>query len=193
MTHRLSCARGIFPDQGLNSHLLHWQTDSLPLSHQESLVFEFIPMYVHGAYVWLCLQLCIHEINFIQFPESHYLHLRLLCTHTHSRATTILVNHSIYPHSLGEWQIICSNPLVNAHIRPFLTSIIEQCTNEHPFTSLSPESKEHCISCIVFFISYILFHIDRYIRVKLIFSAEWEEHAPQPTPPTHTLPDLKSF
>ena len=26
--------RGIFPDQGLNPHLLHWQVDSLPLSHQ---------------------------------------------------------------------------------------------------------------------------------------------------------------
>ena len=35
VTHRLSCsmACGIFPDQGLN---LHWQVDSLPLSHQRS-------------------------------------------------------------------------------------------------------------------------------------------------------------
>ena len=33
--HRLSCsaASGIFPDQGLNPCLLHWQADSLPLSH----------------------------------------------------------------------------------------------------------------------------------------------------------------
>ena len=32
----LSCsaARGIFPDQGWNLCLLHWQADSLPLSHQ---------------------------------------------------------------------------------------------------------------------------------------------------------------
>ena len=31
----LSCssAHGIFPDQGLNPRLLHWQADSLPLSH----------------------------------------------------------------------------------------------------------------------------------------------------------------
>ena len=28
--------QGIFPTQGLNLHLLHWQADSLPLSHQES-------------------------------------------------------------------------------------------------------------------------------------------------------------
>ena len=36
--HGLSCstACGIFPDQGLNPCLLHWQTDSLPLSHQGS-------------------------------------------------------------------------------------------------------------------------------------------------------------
>ena len=36
--HRLSCsmACGIFPDQGLNPCLLHWQADSLPLGHQGS-------------------------------------------------------------------------------------------------------------------------------------------------------------
>ena len=36
--HGLSCsiARGIFLDQGSNPYLLHWQVDSLPLSHQGS-------------------------------------------------------------------------------------------------------------------------------------------------------------
>ena len=28
--------QGIFPIQGLNLYLLHWQVDSLPLSHQGS-------------------------------------------------------------------------------------------------------------------------------------------------------------
>ena len=28
--------QGIFPNQGSNPHLLHWQADSLPLSHQET-------------------------------------------------------------------------------------------------------------------------------------------------------------
>ena len=28
--------QGIFPTQELNLHILHWQADSLPLSHQES-------------------------------------------------------------------------------------------------------------------------------------------------------------
>ena len=38
VVHRLSCcaACGIFADQGLNLCLLHWQADSLPLSHQGS-------------------------------------------------------------------------------------------------------------------------------------------------------------
>ena len=38
VVHGLSCstARGIFPDHGLDPCLLHWQVDSLPLSHQRS-------------------------------------------------------------------------------------------------------------------------------------------------------------
>ena len=42
-THRLSCSLtcGIFLHQGLNPCLLDWQADSLPLSHQGSLVFCF--------------------------------------------------------------------------------------------------------------------------------------------------------
>ena len=38
VAHGISCsvACGIFPDQGLNPCSLHWQADSLPLSHQGS-------------------------------------------------------------------------------------------------------------------------------------------------------------
>ena len=38
VAHGLSCSAvcGIFLDQGLNPSLLHWQVDSLPLSHQEN-------------------------------------------------------------------------------------------------------------------------------------------------------------
>ena len=38
VVHRLSCFApcGIFPDLGMNWCLLHWQVDSLPLSHQRS-------------------------------------------------------------------------------------------------------------------------------------------------------------
>ena len=35
-------ACGIFPDQGSNSHLLHWQADSLPLNHQGSLTHWYL-------------------------------------------------------------------------------------------------------------------------------------------------------
>ena len=40
----LSCSEtcGILLDQGLNPCLLHWQADSLPLSHQESLWNEIL-------------------------------------------------------------------------------------------------------------------------------------------------------
>ena len=43
MAHGPSCsaARGIFPDQGSNPCLLHWQADSQPLRHQGSPDFFF--------------------------------------------------------------------------------------------------------------------------------------------------------
>ena len=58
MAHRLSCivARGIFPDQGLNLCLLHWQMDSLPLSHQGSL--------------WLDINIVNNTFNFLEFCYS---------------------------------------------------------------------------------------------------------------------------
>ena len=34
--------QGIFPAQGSNPHLLHWQADSLPMSHQGSPIPKFI-------------------------------------------------------------------------------------------------------------------------------------------------------
>ena len=43
VVHGLSCpaACGTFPQQRRNPRLLHWQTDSLPLSHQGSPVIIF--------------------------------------------------------------------------------------------------------------------------------------------------------
>ena len=39
---RFSCSRscGILPDQGSNWHLLSWQVDCLPLSHQGSPIMD---------------------------------------------------------------------------------------------------------------------------------------------------------
>ena len=44
MAHGLSRSTscGIFPDQGLKLCLLHWQADSLPLSHQGRTVYTFL-------------------------------------------------------------------------------------------------------------------------------------------------------
>ena len=41
VAHRLNCSEacGILLDEGSNLCLLHWQTDSLPLSHQGSPIF----------------------------------------------------------------------------------------------------------------------------------------------------------
>ena len=53
--HGLSCstACGIFPHQGSNLYPLHWQVDSLPLSHQGSPVpdFEDITMKKNSGYL----------------------------------------------------------------------------------------------------------------------------------------------
>ena len=53
----LSCsaARGIFPDQGLNLSLLHWQADSLPLSHLGSHYFLFIFLLFFLDYLFGCV------------------------------------------------------------------------------------------------------------------------------------------
>ena len=58
----------IFPAQGLNPHLLHWQVDSLPLSHMESSrdisyasvytfifinIYKFIYKYIYKFFYWV--------------------------------------------------------------------------------------------------------------------------------------------
>ena len=62
--HRLSCsaACGIFPDQGLNPCLLHWQADSLPLGHQGSplpsplkdIFIKYRILFCLFKIIWLC-------------------------------------------------------------------------------------------------------------------------------------------
>ena len=74
--HRLSCslAYGIFPDQGLNPCLLHWEVDSLPLSHQASwYIFIHITSFWH--LLWLIYNLLIllgikrNKINKKEVPK----------------------------------------------------------------------------------------------------------------------------
>ena len=54
VARRLSCssACGIFPDQGSNPCLLHWQADSLPLSHRGSPWRHFSKKYIY-LLIWL--------------------------------------------------------------------------------------------------------------------------------------------
>ena len=53
---RVSChflLQGIFPNQGLNPHFLHWQVDSLPLSHQGNHVQPKLSSVQSLSPVWL--------------------------------------------------------------------------------------------------------------------------------------------
>ena len=54
--HRLSfiVTCGSFPDQGSNPHLLHWQADSLPLSHQGSPAILFMVTLLRESICVLC-------------------------------------------------------------------------------------------------------------------------------------------
>ena len=49
---RCSMACGIVLNQGPNSRLLHWQADSLSLSHQRIPIFDFSSLRFHIIRVW---------------------------------------------------------------------------------------------------------------------------------------------
>ena len=59
VAHRFSCfaACGIFPNQRLNLSLLHWQADSLPLSHQGNASFFLFLKKICIYFIWLCWDL----------------------------------------------------------------------------------------------------------------------------------------
>ena len=54
MVRSLSCSEacGVFPNQGSNLCLLHWQADSLPLSHQDSPAPAFLNTLPHWKNVF---------------------------------------------------------------------------------------------------------------------------------------------
>ena len=51
----LSCSMAckVFLDQGLNPYLLHWQADSLQLSHQGTLETEFLIVMSLTSQMWI--------------------------------------------------------------------------------------------------------------------------------------------
>ena len=67
MVQGLSCSAscGIFPDQGWNSYLLHWQADSFPLSHQGS------PRVIIGFYLFLIEEQLLYSIVLVSAVHQH--------------------------------------------------------------------------------------------------------------------------
>ena len=70
LEHRLHCpeASRIFLDQGLNPCRLHWQMDSLPLSHQGSPIFSFL---VKVKVAQSCPTLC-DPMDSMEFSRPEY-------------------------------------------------------------------------------------------------------------------------
>ena len=69
--HGLSCSMvcGIFPDQRSNLRLLHWQADSLPLSHRGALKLGFWRnQWLQSP--WLRSGCIMHAVSLNQSPRS---------------------------------------------------------------------------------------------------------------------------
>ena len=111
MAHRLGCSVscGIFPDQGLNLCLLHWQVDSLPVSHQgsPSLLTSMHILYLeHISTCMHCMssvqQLHVARANMLDSTVYNVLYLFLAWL----ISTTLQGTHQISPllrglHSVG--------------------------------------------------------------------------------------------
>ena len=84
---------GIFPDQESNLCLLHWQADSLPLSHARALYFLFLCQFhialitVASSVVWN-QRACVLQLYFfffkivlaIQGPLCFHTNCKIFCT-----------------------------------------------------------------------------------------------------------------
>ena len=64
--------QSIFPTQGSNPHLLHWQADFLPLSHQETPHKKFMNNKVQPYSTG----------NYIQYPVTQYTGKECVCVYT---------------------------------------------------------------------------------------------------------------
>ena len=105
MAHSLRCsvACGIFPDQGSNPWVLHWQADSLPLSHQGSPQIIFKEMFesVH----WFCLEQQQTDTHwylgtgiFLLFSFFLFIGVRGLCFPVFANCSISCFNESLGSH-----------------------------------------------------------------------------------------------
>ena len=75
MADKLSCstAYGIFPDQGLDLCLLHWQVDSYPLYHQGSPPFNlYLSTYLSIYHLYIYLFALWHWLGCLLNVEKKY-------------------------------------------------------------------------------------------------------------------------
>ena len=70
---RLSCpaACGIFPDQGLNSCLLYWLADSLPLSHQGSPFCSLLTSLAAFSQSSTKISLHLSNLQILEYPRDY--------------------------------------------------------------------------------------------------------------------------
>ena len=88
--NRLPCLpQGIFSTQGSNPYLLHWQADSLPLSHKSPYIDHYI------------------SINITNTTEK-----KILNTHTHTHTHTII--QSVCTGNVYGLNFSCWVPLTNS-------------------------------------------------------------------------------
>ena len=132
VVHRLSCCTSceIFPDQGLNLCLLHWQADSLPLSHQ-------------GALLFFLLRHCTY-ILFISFQALEY--EMLLLSDFRNTASSPRPSSKFFPLTLPFLIITPSSSItsqLNKHFlkKSFPTSV--QFSHSVMSNSLQPHESQH--------------------------------------------------
>ena len=70
VAHGLSCSAtcGIFPDQGKNPCLLHWQADSLPLSHWGGPELKVYNELLTCMYTYMFVYVCVYQSINIWLP-----------------------------------------------------------------------------------------------------------------------------
>ena len=103
---------GIFPTQGLNPHLLHWQVNSLRLSHQGSkenktkhfpLPLHFAPFLPHLFHSFLNLSICLLRVlkhkHICISPCSYIAHIH----HYRNFSPILLTSHLILPEK-SKWK-----------------------------------------------------------------------------------------